>query len=124
MGRTSQALVSNPLTAMAQQLEQRFIELRLISQSQVAAQSVLASIRRLLLDDARRGRRSPRRSRPFGCSCGRRGTAAIIGRARLVAVMVGIEQALIAFGARLTTPILIDMRVIHESLGIPSTDGA
>lgn len=122
IGRTSQALVSNQLTAMAQELEQRGIEPRLIPQSQNALQSVLTSIRQLPID----GREAAQKLAAVLASIRLliRQTAvraAVIGRARLVAVLVGIEGALVAFGSRLTTPILIDMRVIHQSLGIPDT---
>jgi hypothetical protein len=125
IGRTSQALVSNQLTAMARQLEERGIEPRLIPQSQGAAQSVLASIRQLPLDGREAGQKlaaAIASIRLFARQTAVR--AAIIGRARLVAVMVGIEEALVAFGSRLSTPIVIDMRVIHQSLGIPTADGA
>ena len=123
--RTSQALVSNQLTAMAQQLEDRGIEPRLIPQSQGAAQSVLASIRQLPLDGREAGQKLAGAIAAIRLLVRQTAVrAAIIGRARLVAVMIGIEEALVAFGSRLTTPILIDMRVIHQSLGISSTDGA
>lgn len=125
IGRTSQALVSNQLTGMAQQLEERGIEPRLIPQSQGAAQSVLASIRQLPLDGREAGQKLAAAIAAIRLAVRQTAVrAAVIGRARLVAIMVGIEEALVAFGSRLTTPILIDMRVIHRSLGIPSTDGA
>lgn len=121
IGRTSQALVSNQLTAMAEQLEARGIEPQLIPRSQSAAQSVLSAIRQLPMD----GREAAQKLAAVIASIRLlvRQTAirvAIIGRARLVAVIIGIEEALVLFGSRLTTPILIDMRVIHQSLDVPS----
>ncbi len=51
--------------------------------------------------------------------------AGIIGRARLTAALLGIETALVEFGARLTTPIIIiDRRVLHQLMGVPDVDGA
>jgi hypothetical protein len=125
IGRTSQALVSNQLTAMARQLEERGIEPRLIPSTQSAAQSVMASIRQLPLDGREAGQKLAAAIASIRLLVHQTAVrAAVIGRARLVAVMLGIEEALVAFGSRLTTPILIDMRVIHESLGIASPDGA
>ncbi|KGN39708.1 hypothetical protein [Knoellia aerolata] len=117
--RSEQALVSNQLTAMAQQLEARGIEPRLIPQAQSALQSTLNAIKQLPID----GREAAHKLGVVLASIRLlvRQTAvraAIIGRARLLAVLLGIEQALVAFGSRLTTPILIDMRVIHQTLGI------
>ncbi|MGC0327315.1 hypothetical protein RKD23_000305 [Streptomyces sp. SAI-170] len=41
------------------------------------------------------------------------------------AALLGIETALVEFGARLTTPILlIDRRLLHQLMGVPHVDGA
>jgi hypothetical protein len=125
IGRTSQALVSNQLTAMAQQLEERGIEPRLIPQSQSAAQSALTLIRQLPLDGQEAGQKLAAALASIRLLVRQTAIrAAVIGRARLIAVLLSIEEALVAFGSRLTTPILIDMRVIHQSLGISSADEA
>jgi hypothetical protein len=92
IGRTSQALVSNQLTAMAQQLEDRGIEPRLIPQSQSAAQCVVASIRQLPIDEREAGQKLAAAIAAIRLLVRQPAVrAAIIGRARLVAIMVGIE---------------------------------
>ncbi|MGW7610465.1 hypothetical protein ACWGKW_24915 [Streptomyces sp. NPDC054766] len=51
--------------------------------------------------------------------------AGIIGRARLTAALLGIETALVEFGGRLTTPIIvIDRRLLHQLMGVPHLDDA
>ncbi|MER7779938.1 hypothetical protein ABTZ21_33830 [Streptomyces sp. NPDC096191] len=126
IGRTQQALVTNQMNAMSAQLTARGIEPRLIPSAQSALQPVLTSIRQLPLN----GREAAQKlTGALGAIMVLvRQTAAragIIGRARLTAALLGIETALVEFGARLTTPIIIiDRRVLHQLMGVPDVDGA
>ena len=120
IGRTRQALVSSQLDAMAAQLEARGIEPRLIPSSRPLLQSVLAPIRQLPID----GREAAAKLSTVLVSMRlllmqTAARASLIGRARLAAALLGIEAALVQFGSRLTTPIVIDRRVLHQIMGVP-----
>ncbi|MEG3627097.1 hypothetical protein [Streptomyces poriticola] len=126
IGRTSQALVTNQMNAMSAQLTARGIEPRPIPSTQPALQPVLNSIRQLPLN----GREAA--AKLAGALGAMRALisqtavrAGLIGRARLTAALLGIETALVEFGSRLTTPIIvIDLKALHQLMGVPHVEGA
>jgi hypothetical protein len=126
IGRTQQALVTNQMNAMSAQLTARGIEPQLIPSTQSALQSVLSSIRQLPLNGREAAAKLGGALSAMRLLISQTAVrAGIIGRARLTAALLGIETALVEFGARLTTPIiLIDRRLLHELMGVPHVDGA
>lgn len=119
VGRTVEALAENQINAMANQLQQRNIEPRLIPTARAALQQVMPSIRNLPLD----GREAAGKlmttvtaMRLLISKTAVRATA--VGRARIIATFLSIETMLIEFGSRLSTPIIVPAKVLREILGI------
>jgi hypothetical protein len=108
IGRTTNALVSTQLNQQARQLTQRGIEPRLIPAARTALQGVVTQIRNLPLD-AKEAVRNLTATlvamRTLLTVFARQ--ALLAGRVALAAALASIEQALVAIGSRLTTPILI-----------------
>ncbi|MCX5328576.1 hypothetical protein [Streptomyces sp. NBC_00140] len=126
IGRTPQALVTNQLNAMSAQLTARNIEPRLIPSTQSALQPVLNSIRQLPLNGREAAAKLAGVLSAVRVLISQTAVrAGVIGRARLTAALLGIETALVEFGGRLTTPIIIiDRRLLHQLMGVPHVDGA
>jgi hypothetical protein len=124
IGRTTQALVTNQLNAMSSQLTARGIEPKLIPSTQPVLQSVLSSIRQLPLDGREAGAKLAAAlgavrvllTQTFA-------RASVIGRARLIAAILGLERVLVEFGGRLTTPIIvINSRLLRQLMGVPDIE--
>ena len=120
IGRTPQALVSNQLNAMSSQLTARGIEPRLIPAARTSLQSVLASIRQLPIDGKDAAAKLSAALASMRVLLSQTiARASLVGRARLIATLLGIQNALISFGSRLTTPIIIDLGTLHQIMGVP-----
>lgn len=121
IGRTAQALVSNQMTAMSAQLTARGIEPKLIPSTQPALQPVVTAIRQLPLDGREAGAKLAGALAAMRTLISQTAVrASVVGRARLTAALLGLEAALVEFGARLTTPIiLINTSLLHQIMGVP-----
>ena len=124
IGRTTQALVTNQINAMSGQLVARGIEPRLIPSTQSALDPTLTAIRRLPLDGKEAAQKLAGAIGAIRLLLTQTlARASVIGRARLVATILGLERLLVDFGARLTTPIiLIDRRLLRQIMGVPDIE--
>lgn len=121
--RTPQALVSNQLNAMSGQLTARGIEPRLVPAAQSSLEPTLARIRQLPINGRETAvKLSAALAAMRAMLTQTLARASLVGRARLTAALLGLESAIVGFGSRLTTPVLVDMNVIRQILGVPRID--